>query len=190
MRRFLGIISVAAGIGIYLAREFLQNLFWERVLQWTNPYVGYVVEYAPPLSLALLALWLLGGFDRLQKYLAQETPTNALKESTESPYLDIPDLRVADDSAALRLFDGPERDKLFPLLEAEHISAWARPMRVGQPPLTSLPGTTWKSRQLHFFPKGRNGQCNQTFIKTIARQETTHYDLYLNRAQIDRLWPQ
>src|SRR5260370_13463975 len=101
-----------------------------------------------------------------------------------------PDLRVADDRLVIALFDGDERDKLLPLLEAEKVTAWARPMGRGEPPLTKLSGQLWKTHYLLSLP--REGQWNraQTFLKTKARNETSYYDLYLNEVQIASLWPE
>jgi hypothetical protein len=106
----------------------------------------------------------------------------------------IPDLRVADDPSVIALFEGQERDKLFPLLEAEKILAWARPMKGGAPgeelPPTKISGAAWKSHFFLFLPRVP-GQFEraQTFVKTKARQETIYYDLYINRAQMKRAWP-
>jgi len=103
----------------------------------------------------------------------------------------IPNLRVADSPDALALFDAHEVDKTIPLLEAGKLKAWARRMGgLGEAPLLKLDGLIWQSHFLLFLPKV-DGQWprNQTFIKTNARQESTHYDLFLNLEQIQKIWP-
>jgi hypothetical protein len=107
----------------------------------------------------------------------------------------IPDFRVADAPSAMKLFEGKERDKLFPLLEAERLTAWARPMYSGLPPgsgsapLARLPGSTWATHVLFCLPSSGPGTINQTFIKTKGRLESKWYDIHLNRKQIAAIWP-
>lgn len=101
----------------------------------------------------------------------------------------VPDVRVADDAAALALFDGRASDRLLPLLEVEKITAWGRPMGPGEPPLTTIPGATWKTHKFLYLPRGAQNTRNQTFLKTKVRQETTYYDVFLNTAQIEKVWP-
>ena len=101
---------------------------------------------------------------------------------------DIPDLRVADAPSIVALLESKERDKLFPLLEAERLRAWARPMTGGEPPLTKLPGATWVSHHLIFHAKSGAGTINQTYFRN-RRNELKYYDLHLNRAEIEQVWP-
>jgi hypothetical protein len=98
-------------------------------------------------------------------------------------------LRIADYPEVIALFDNTERDKLLPLLEEEKLSSWGRPMGSGEPPLTKLSGQLWKTHHLMFLPKEGQQTISQTFLKTKARNETSYYDIHLNRAQIERVWP-
>lgn len=102
----------------------------------------------------------------------------------------LPDVRVADSLAAQRLFEGKDGDNLIPLLEAEKIFAWARPMGRGEPAPIRVPGNVWRTNQMWVMPKGDNPHMrNQTFIKTKTTNETSYYDLRLNCAQLKRVWP-
>jgi hypothetical protein len=102
----------------------------------------------------------------------------------------IPDVRVADVPTALHLFDGRDADKLIPLLEAGKITAWARPMGSGEPPLIQVPGDIWRNHALWFVEKGGDPQMrNQTFVKTKSRQETAYYDVFLNSVELKLVWP-
>src|ERR1035437_2465984 len=103
----------------------------------------------------------------------------------------IPNLRVADSPAAIALFDGHERDKIVPLLEAGKLTAWARGMGTGEPPLLKLDGSIWRSHYLQFLPKmqGEVKTKNQTFLKTNARHENSYYDIFLNLEQSRKIWP-
>jgi hypothetical protein len=119
------------------------------------------------------------------------------KEGEQTIFADaIPDLRVADSPSAVELFEGRERDKLFPLLETEKLMAWARPMYSGLPPgsgnapLARLPGATWAGHVFFNYPSdGSSRMINQTFIRTKGRLESKWYDIHLNRMEIGRLWP-
>ena len=51
----------------------------------------------------------------------------------------VPDIRVADLPNIVRLFEGKDGDKLIPLLEAEKLFAWARPMGKGEPAQSAFP---------------------------------------------------
>jgi hypothetical protein len=99
----------------------------------------------------------------------------------------IPDVRIADDPVVRSLFEGQQRDKLFPLLEAGKIVAWGRAGN-GYPPPTKIPADIWRTHYLDYYPAPPEG-INQTFLKSKARHESTYYDVHLNRSQIDRAWP-
>jgi hypothetical protein len=107
---------------------------------------------------------------------------------------DTPDLRVADSSFVIALFDGNERDKLLPLLEAERLHSWGRPMRsekIGRDAaLIILKSDVWRTHYLQHFPKEGQWERAQTFLKTKGRHESAYYDVFLNKAQIARLWPE
>lgn len=106
----------------------------------------------------------------------------------------IPDLRVADNPSVIELFDGNEKDKLFPLLEANKLTAWARPMRGEAPGKEAAPvilkGDIWKTHYFDFHARVP-GQFdrNQIFIKTKTRNDTRYYDVFVNRYQIKLIWP-
>jgi hypothetical protein len=119
-----------------------------------------------------------------------------VKQVPDVESLDIaasyPDIRVADTPPIIALFEGKQRDKLIPLLEAEKITAWGRPMGGrGEPPPIRLDGKLWRTHHLLFLPK-TVGQfdINQTYLKTNTRQETTYYDVHLNKSQIIKVWPE
>ena len=99
---------------------------------------------------------------------------------------DIPDIRVADDVVAERLFESAERDKLLPLLEGGKIDAWGR-LGNGDPPLMKIPNDFWRTNYLVRYP-APSGGINQTFLKSKIRHETTYYDIHLNRAQLEQVW--
>jgi hypothetical protein len=101
----------------------------------------------------------------------------------------IPNVRVADNPDAVKLFEGENGDKLIPLLEAERLSAWARPMGSGEPPPIKVPGSIWRTHVLMFVPRAGEGTRNQTYVKTKQRGETTFFDVFLNRSQIKTVWP-
>src|SRR5260370_1008383 len=122
---------------------------------------------------------------RLAEALAAFKPIDVLATISDS----LSDLRVADSPRVSRLFESDERDKLFPLLEAEKLTAWARP-RKGNDPLGRLPGNIWKSHFLLSMPKEGQWDRAQTFIKTKAGQETMWFDLHLNQRQVELIWPE
>src|SRR5262249_35768190 len=89
--------------------------------------------------LAVLAIWLAViavGRVALGRFTNKKSQLGTAEEPQRD---DLPDLRVADNSRVASLFESDERDKLFPLLEANKLTAWARPMK-GNDALTSIPG--------------------------------------------------
>lgn len=123
--------------------------------------------------------------------------TKAISQAPQKPSApfieDIPDLRVADSDLALALFESKERDRLLPLLEAEKLSSWARPMhgpeRGKDPPPVIIRGDVWRTHYLQSFPKTEGQFRAQTFLKTRARHESSYFDVLFNKAQIERIWP-
>jgi hypothetical protein len=135
-------------------------------------------------GLALLGYLIVEWLHNRAKQKKDGETTNLATEFDES----FPDVRVADYPAVLALFEGHERDKLIPLLEAEKISAWARSGQ-GEPPPLRLPGNIWQSHYLVFFPKTVGLSKNQTFIRKNNRLESTYFDVHLNKAQLKKVWP-
>jgi hypothetical protein len=154
---------------------------------------GWAISYGPPVVLLVLGIYFFfagrsqirqlagpavgGASTSMRDFQEGEwelvyPKRRATRDLTEY----MPDLRLSDDPFVINLFEGRERDKLFPLLEAEQISAWARPMSGGEPPLTRLSGSIWKTHYLVAMPKAQFDHT-QTFLKTRARHETSYYDL-------------
>jgi hypothetical protein len=65
MYRTFGSIFAAGAIGSWFSRELLKTWFFERVLEAMSPYIAVpislIVEYAPPMALSFVALYLLVG---------------------------------------------------------------------------------------------------------------------------------
>ena len=131
-----------------------------------------------------LLLVLLGGY---LFWRTREAWPKAISTLINQSRDDLPDTRVADNARVCALFEGNERDKLFPLLEAEKITAWARPMK-GDDHLKLLPGSTWRTHNFVFLPKQSPQTQNQTFVR--LRQESVWFYVHLNQRQIERVWPE
>jgi hypothetical protein len=158
----------------------------------TSPSVASVVQFTwqwiLPFSAAALTLVIYHHWNTRRERVPLATSGSAGAEQ----FLEfIPDVRVADAPNVIKLFEGTDADKLIPLLEAEKISAWARPMGPGEPPPIRVPGTVWRTHKFVFFPKGEGpGRRNQTFIQTRSDNVTLYFDLRLNRTQLRRVWPE
>jgi hypothetical protein len=140
--------------------------------------------------LVVLALIVSGASIEFASKRSRPRPT-VISPRTSELDKHIPDVRVADTPTAIDLFQGKDRDRLLPLLEAERLQGWARPMRtMGEPALTKLPGSIWKTHHLVFLPREDFSMRNQTFVKDIRTQQTAYYDVYLNRSEIEDLWPE
>jgi hypothetical protein len=203
---------VLAGLIAWFLGNLLYSLFWKQLGDWGFPIteaqmIAYICAHLAPFALALLVTAFLAVLIRNQLAFAgsqapgfastaprsSETAVAALKNPSaldDSIAEYLPDVRVADSLAAQRLFEGRDGDNLIPLLEAEKIFAWARPMGRGEPAPIRVPGNVWRTNQMWVVPKGDNPHMrNQTFIKTKTTNETSYYDLRLNRAQLKRVWP-
>ena len=106
-----------------------------------------------------------------------------------------PNVRIADNPPIQELLNGNERTKLLGLLSAGKLDAWARPMR-GQRDFVKIPKDAWEN---HFVDIHLNsGESinqdgafkthSQTYFRTKARKEFTHYDVCLNKTQILKIW--
>jgi hypothetical protein len=124
-------------------------------------------------------------------------PAKATKETSASDSAgvndfasDIPDVKIADDPVAWKLFETVrERDKLIPLLEAGKLHAWGR-LGNGNPPPTKIPADQWSNHYLDNRPADSPGRINQTYFRPKSRpHESTYYDVHLNRVQLERAWP-
>ena len=204
VKKIFGVLSLllSGSWWLGLLGQGVEHFLWDRVLRLLDPYfdvvtIGDIFRYGPPAVLAVVGFWLLtrprtekkklGDSGWFGRATAKQVPHVEPLEIAES----YPDIRVADAPTVIDLFEGKERDKLIPLLEAEKITAWARPMgAVGEPPPVRVDGKLWRNHHILFLPKN-SGQfdLNQTYLKTNARQETIYYDIHLNKAQITKVWP-
>jgi hypothetical protein len=153
-----------------------------------DPLTIFLVMLCSFASVALVYLAFVHFWDRRPAKAKVQPIGPALVESPNPLAENIPNLRVADDSAVISLFEGEEADRFRPLLEGDRISSWARPMDHGEPPLRQLAGAQWKTLSFWFAPKQHEQTRNQTFLKTFDGH-TFYYDLYLNRIQMERAWP-
>ena len=98
-----------------------------------------------------------------------------------------PNVRVADATTVIGLFEGNARAKLIGLLAAEKIASWARVSHGKSRDLIRLEGAMWGTHTFAFLPKDGDGRINQTFLQ--AKGYSSHYDVCMNYAQLKRAWP-
>jgi hypothetical protein len=198
--------------------EFIRSLVYERGSHIVTPFIespslDQILRWGPPLAFAGVG-GLLFWKTRSRPSMVEDAKigTSTVQTSASQVSLDwpiraidqrmpdeaslpsaikeeIPDLRISDDPSIVALFEGAERDKLLPLLEIERIIAWGRPMGPGDPPLTRISGRLWSTHFLLTLPKQGQWSESQSFLKTKARQQTSYYDIHVNRTQIERIWP-
>lgn len=150
---------------------------WPLAMDWA-------VSYGPPAALFALGGYFFWTGRRAIRDLVGEADTRGdLSEH-------IPNLRVADRHFARKLFEQPQSDALIPLLEAEKVASWGRPMGPGEPPPIKIPGTLWRTHTLHFVAGRDQWAKSQTYLKSNGRQDTAYYDIFLNTAQIEKIWSQ
>jgi hypothetical protein len=201
LKKIFGVLSLLLS-GLWwlgLLGQGVEHFLWDRVLRLLDPYfdvvtIGDIFRYGPPAVLAVVGFWLLtrprtekkkpGDSGRFGHATVKQIPHVEPLEFAES----YPDIRVADAPTVIELFEGKERDKLIPLLEAEKITAWGR-LGFGDPPLLKMPGNIWRSNHLVFLPMTAGQTKNQTFIRKNGRIESTYFDVHLNKAQIKKIWP-
>ncbi len=153
--------------------SFLPTLWtwFKRLLTWAE-HIEFIAEHVerfkamtawpeipsliglPLLFLGLALIWLDGRLYR--RRAKKETSKFSLDPGMAE---NIPDLRVADIPSLAALLKGASAINCCHCLRVERITAWARPMRVGDPPLTRLSGNIWKDQ---FSPKssGRNDRLH------------------------------
>jgi hypothetical protein len=99
----------------------------------------------------------------------------------------VPDVRVADHPRAAALFEHPQSDILFPLMESNALIVWARSMK-GEDKLLRITGNVWRTHFFRYFPKNGDQTQSQTFIKTQVGQQSIWYDIHINQKQIEKIW--
>jgi hypothetical protein len=208
----IAVLGCVAALALAL-HSIYEDLVKALVIKWFGGLLGMqeaevmgrLTEMAIPLVVSVAVVWFT--YQYIKGQLALEVPDPAIEaqkqhtaailaqteawKSTASDDLNVvpvPNIRVADNPIALNLFDGTGRDKLFPLLEAGKLIAWARPMGAGEPPPIRLEGDIWRS---HFFEhRSAHGQSiPQTFVKERSGGRPSYYDVFLNLEQCMRFWP-
>jgi hypothetical protein len=186
--RSLGASAVEDWINTQIAKRF------GIVSPSQDQVISFTVSWAIPLAAAVIAYLVFrfgvwwGRREKLGNAKQHSARPVEVTTGVAAYAEDIPNLRIADSPTAIALFETTERDKLLPLLEADRVSAWARPMS-GHPPLTKLPGKLWKSHYLMILPKTSEDRIAQTFLKTKTRHESDYFDVHLNQTQVERIWP-
>jgi hypothetical protein len=101
-----------------------------------------------------------------------------------------PNVRLADSPTAMDLLNGRERPKLIGLLSSGKLCAWARISANLSSDLFPMDGNIWKTHSLIFLAKGDDPKAiNQTYLRPRGTQNSSHYDICLNYAQLKRVWP-
>lgn len=171
-------------VGIFAGGGGAATFLWAAI-DGRSPLDVWVVAVVVAAALATFVYFVISILEKLRKREGASSTAPASPIAIEG----VPDVRVADDLIAWRLFDSPERDKLFPLLEDGKIQAWGR-LGNGHPPLMKIPAESWRTNYIHRTADPLvAGRINQTFMKSKARHETSYYDVYLNNAQLKNFWP-
>jgi hypothetical protein len=161
--------------------------------QWL--WVGGVAIFIVTMLVLFLVLAREALKDKRGRFIASAASTRPTNIEKTGPIVvptlrdDLPDVRVADNPRVCRLFESNERDKLFPLMEAEKLTVWARPMK-GDDKLLHLQGHTWRTHFFMFLPKQGEQTRHQTFVKTQAGQQLIWFDVHFNQKQIESVWPE
>jgi hypothetical protein len=124
---------------------------------------------------------------------ARWTPKNPEPPDIAESYANV---RIADNPSIQELLNGGERTKLLGLLTAGKLDAWARPMR-GNRDFVKMPKEAWEKHYIDIHLNSgesinRDGAFkthSQTYLRTKQRNESTHYDVCLNKAQLLKIWP-
>ena len=99
-------------------------------------------------------------------------------------------IRVANSSAVIVLFNGRERTKLIGLLSSNKLTTWSRLSASTGSDLVPVEGKIWNTHKFMFIPKDEGpGTINQTYLRPRGTYNSTHYDVCLNYAQLKRAWP-
>lgn len=107
-----------------------------------------------------------------------------------------PNVRIADNPSIYdHILQGGDRQKFLQLLSAGTLTGWARPM-FGKRDFVRLTKEFW---DLHFIEvmvnegisidsAGVERRHSQSWLKTKANKDNTHYDVCVNRAQMSKVW--
>lgn len=199
MGRIFGLTSFVAAAIWELRWEVVRAFLYDRGFHFMGLMEADTwIHYGPSVALGGLGIYLFWRTSdrklpsinlRWPRIRARDQSEELIKKGAEEFASDIPDVRIADNSIAWKLFETADRDKLLPLLERGKIDAWGR-LGHGHPPLTLIPADQWKTHYLINLPADGPGRINQTYFRPRARPyESTYYDVHFNRAQLSRAWP-
>lgn len=173
LKNFLGTVAF---IGALLGGEEIVRRFVDSQHPSLPYWAGFLLILgAYPIYISPAVVKRLRG--RLSRKAAKETAIEG-----------VPDVRSADDLVVWQLFESPERDKLFPLLEGGKIQAWGR-LGNGFPPLMKIPATHWRTHYIKRIADVVPGRINQTYMKSKGRHESSYYDVCLSRSELLQYWP-
>src|SRR5437016_5538624 len=108
-------------VGLFAGGGGAATFLWAAI-DGRSPLDVWVVAVVVAAALATFVYFVISILEKLGKREAASSKALAAPTAFEG----VPDVRVADDLIAWRLFDSSERDKLFPLLEDGKIQAWGR----------------------------------------------------------------
>ncbi|RXH15575.1 hypothetical protein [Bradyrhizobium guangzhouense] len=144
MGRIFGLTSLAAAAIWELRWEIVRAFLYDRGFHLMGLMEADTwIHYGPSVALAGLGIYLFWRTSdskpsslnlRWPKIRARDQSEELIKKGAGEFASDIPDVRIADNSLAWKLFETTDRDKLLPLLERGKIDAWGRLGR-GRPPL-------------------------------------------------------
>jgi hypothetical protein len=202
-KRLGGLCSFLLAAIWALRWEALRAYIYERGFQvLESAGIDPALHWGIPVALVaagLFLFWRTGQHhhSQIEAIRAWLGPRKKQKENLHIPHIlpeGLPDLRIADNPRVAALFESGEQDKLFPLLEADRLHLWARPMRSREAgkenALGKLPGSIWKDHFLAYLPQVEGQFRAQTFIKMQRGQQSVWFDAYFNQKQIEAIWPE
>lgn len=154
-------------------------------------YISYLLIIFGVITLcySLVRLW-----DAIWEWLlnkAKERDSDGTKDGS------IANLRASESKAIIGLVTGTERDKIIGLLQSGELNSWC--MTIGFENLRPIAPSFWLNGSLEFeeidgrtksilapFGYKRKRPWNGEIKKTM---ETIQYDVYFNKSQIKKFWP-
>jgi hypothetical protein len=196
LKRILAIGTGSGSIASWFYREGLKAWFFDQVIHMTDPVLGYVVEFGPPLLLAGVTIWLLAngrsGFARGQN---QKPQPNMRLEDVVKRITGLQRLPAAIEPGSTDIIDACEllREKaLHDLIDVFGGIGWraTRPADYDRMIRDRIPSNYWRDHQLDVIGfLGGDDHRGRTCDLAGDSSGEDYYGIWFDKDQIDALWP-
>jgi len=190
VKRIFGVILVVCSGVSWFGKETFKAWFFDQVIRMNPmPILNGVIEYGPPIALAIAALWLL-----TSKRAGPPQPNMRLEDVVKriTGKDDFPGANESGGEEIRRVCEGLRQKAVLENISTFGGINWrtTRPADYDRITLVRIPAEYWKDHRIDVIEfLGPDKKRGRTIALTGTPSPDDYYGIWFDKNEIDALWP-